>query len=439
MTYTFAPETDKEAFEKFVLANGGNFLHSVKWAEVKTAWKPYFYSGFDADGNRVLTALILERHFPGAGRLWYCPSGAVCDYTNEKLFADFAAFMKAELKKHKAFALFFDPCIELRVNGEQLASGKAVHDMFLKNGFELNTDASKCLYKSPVQLMLNVDGKTPEALLKGFEKGVRYSVRIGEQRGLTEEIYTVDDLDGNEKILKDFADVMSDTSERNNFLERDSDYCRHLMQVFGRDGIDIMLVYYNRDTDCALQAQRLERKAELEQLLPDAPQKKIRGITEEIESIDKQTEHFEERKRETAEIADDKIAVAGGMTIHYNGMSSCIFGGAKNLLRNNLRASHYFNYKRICHTIEKGNTVHDLGYVLLEKTEPEADGTLGRCKPEKDFEGILAFKQSFGSDLTEYVGEYILVADRLAFYSYTHLLDKAKKAIGNVTRIIRHR
>lgn len=439
MSYTFRPESDRAAFESFVLENGGNFLQSEKWADVKKAWNHYFYSGFDAEGNRVLTALILERHFPGAGKLWYCPSGAVCDHTNKALVAEFSAYMKKELKSHSAFALFYDPCIELRVNGEQLASGKAVHDTLLENGFVLNEDASKSLYKAPVQLMLDVKDKTPESLLKGFEKGIRYSVRVGEQRGLTDALYTIDDVKKNPDILRDFADVMTDTSERNDFLERDSAYCEHLMSTLGKDMCDIMLVYYDKAKDTALQEERLKRKAELEKALPDAPQKKIRGITEEIDSIDKQTAHYEERIRETADIQGDRIAVAGGLTFHYNGMSSCVFGGAKNLLRNNLRASHYFNFKRICHTIDKGNTVHDLGYVLLEKTPKEADGTLGRFKPRADFEGILAFKQSFGSDLMEYIGEYVLVANSLEYYSYTHLLDKAKKVKGKINRIIRRR
>jgi len=439
MSYTFREETDKKAFEDFVLTHNGLFLQSAKWAEVKTAWNSFFYSGFSSSGERVLTALILERHFPGAGKLWYCPAGAVCDYSDKELFAEFSAFMKKELKAHHAMALLADPCIELRINGEQQAFGKAVHDMFIANGYELNADAAKCLYKAPVQLMLDVKDKTPESLLKGFEKGIRYSVRVGEQRGLTESIYTIEDVKKDPQIMKDFASVMADTSERNDFLERDSAYCEHLMSVFGAEGLDVMLIYYDKSIDNALQAKRLQRKAELEKALPDAPQKKIRGITEEIESIDKQTEHYNERVNETKDTESDRIAVAGGMTLHYNGMSSCLFGGARNLLRNNLRASHYFNFRRICHTIAKGNTVHDLGYVLLENAPKEPDGTLGKFKVREDFEGILSFKQSFGSDLMEYVGEYALVANKAQYYCYTHLLEKGKKAMGTVNRILRHR
>lgn len=442
MEYIFKPENDKAAFEEFVLANGGIYMQSAKWADVKLEWNSAFYSGFSADGTRVLTALVMERHIPAAGKIWYSPAGPVCDYTNTELFSQFAAFMKKEAKKAGATAYFIDPCIELRVNGETRENGKAAHRLFTENGFTFNSDASKCLYKSPVQLIIGLkDGEekpvTPEKLLKGFEKGVRYSVRVGEQRGLIEKIYTIDDVNADESIMKDFMAVMRDTSERSDFVERGDDYDKRLMTVFGGEGMDLMLIYYDKNKDRALQEDRLKRKAELEAALPTAPEKKIRGIKEEIESIDKQTEHYEERVRETADDPRDQICVSGGMTVHYNGMASCLFGGSRNLLRNNLRASHYFNFRRICHSIEKGHSFHDLGYVLLDKVPPEADGTLGVSKPNKDFEGILAFKKSFGSDYIEYVGEYALVINKPLYFAYTHLLEKARDVQSVVNRVVR--
>lgn len=125
------------------------------------------------------------------------------------------------------------------------------------------------------------------------------------------------------------------------------------------------------------------------------------------------------------------------MTVHYNGMASCLFGGSRNLLRNNLRASHYFNFRRICHSIDKGHTLHDLGYVLLDPVPPQPDGTLGVSRANKDFEGILAFKKSFGSDYIEYIGEYALVINKPLYFAYTHLLDKARDVQSVVNRVVR--
>ncbi len=442
MNYTFNKETDMTAFEEFVLSNGGIYMQSEKWSRVKLEWNSRFYSGFDADGKRVLTALVMERSIPAAGKIWYCPAGAVCDHKNEELFSAFSAFMKKELKANKITALFYDPLIPLRVNGNDMAEGKAAHRLFTENGFALNTDASKCLYKSPVQLitgLVSPEGEryTADKLLKGFEKGVRYSVRVGEGRGLTERIYTIEDIEKDPAIMEDFLAVMRDTSERSDFVERGGDYCRRLMEVFGKDSIDMMLIYYDKKKDIALQQEKLNRREELLKSLEAAPEKKIRGIKEEIDSIDKGTAHFEERMRETENEDKDLICVSGGMTLHYNRMSSCLFGGSKNLLRNNLRASHFFNFRRIAHSIEKGNDYHDLGYVLLEKTPPAEDGTLGVCKAAPDFEGILSFKKSFGSEYIEFIGEYVLVSNKTLFFAYTHLLEKARNVQSVVNRIVR--
>lgn len=442
MNYIFKKETDMAAFEEFVLSHGGIYMQSEKWSRVKLEWRSRFYSGFSENGERVLTALIMERSIPAAGKIWYCPAGAVCDHGNKALFTAFSEFMKKELEKNRITALFYDPLIELRVNGETKEAGKEAHRLFTECGFRLNTDASKCLYKSPVQLITRLkndagESYTAEKLLKTFEKGVRYSVRVGEGRGLTEKIYSIDDINRDESIMNDFLAVMRDTSERSDFVERGGDYCKRLMEVFGKDGLDMMLIYYDKKKDIALQEERIKRKEELLKDLETAPEKKIRGIKEEIDSIDKGTVHFEERMRETADSEDERICVSGGMTLHYNGMSSCLFGGSRNLLRNNLRASHFFNFRRICHSIDKGNDFHDLGYVLLEKTPPEEDGTLGVCKPNPDFEGILSFKKSFGSDYIEYMGEYVLVANKLLYFSYSHLLEKAREVQGVVNRIVR--
>ena len=108
--YTFREEKDPAAFESFVLEHGGIYLQSAKWAQVKLEWKSRFYSGFDGEDRRCLTALVMERRIPGAGRIWYSPAGAVCDYGNAALLSAFAGFIKSEMKKHGVTALFFDPC-----------------------------------------------------------------------------------------------------------------------------------------------------------------------------------------------------------------------------------------------------------------------------------------------------------------------------------------
>ena len=141
---------------------------------------------------------------------------------------------------------------------------------------------------------------------------------------------------------------------------------------------------------------------------------------------------------ETKDYPDDAIIpVAGGFTLRYGGVASCLFGGTRNIIRNNTRSSHYLNYLRICKSIECGCDYHDLGYVLVDSPELNSDGTLGEMKPNKDFVGINEFKLSFGADYMEFIGEYVLVGNKLKYYLYSNLMPKAKKIKMKIVKMIR--
>lgn len=428
--YSFKEENDFKAFDDFVNKNKGSYLQCSRWPEVKTTWKPRFYSGFQGD-ERVLTCLVLIRRLPLAGDIWYIPCGAVCDYTNSALQKEFAAFLKSEMKKHGATCAIIDPLIPLRINGETCREGTAAHKLLTECGYRLNPDIESYTYKHPVQTYIHLrddaGGLIPsDKILRGCEKGVRYSVRIGTQRGLEAETFFYGDVEKKPKILDDFMSVMRDTSERNDFVQRDAEYCKNFMRVF-KDCTDITVVYYDKKKDRALENERQQKKQELLKTLETAPEKKIKGIKNDIEAIDNNTRNFEIRMNETADYPEDaRIPVAGGFTIRYSGIASCAFGGTRNIIRNNTRSSHYLNYLRICRSIDTGCDIHDLGYVMVDSPSLSADGTLGEMKPKANFVGINEFKMSFGAKYYEFIGEYILVGNKAKYYLYKNLMPKIK-------------
>ncbi|MGN1161350.1 MAG: peptidoglycan bridge formation glycyltransferase FemA/FemB family protein, partial [Candidatus Fimenecus sp.] len=89
--YKFSEQKDLDLFNGFSEKNGGSIYQTSYWAQVKNAWKPSFYMGYEND-TPVLSALCLERDVK-VGKLWYCPDGFVCDLKNEELVAAFCAFM----------------------------------------------------------------------------------------------------------------------------------------------------------------------------------------------------------------------------------------------------------------------------------------------------------------------------------------------------------
>lgn len=430
--YTFREATDLTAFDQFVSDHHGQYQQCSLWPQVKTAWKPYFYEGVDAQDERVLTCLVLERNLPLAGRLWYVPYGTVSNYEDEPLQRAFADFIRSEMKAHHAFVTIVDPPVPLRIDGEGQPEGHKVHKLLTALGYQLNTDLDSYTYKHPVQTMIPLrdeDGELipAEKLLKKCEKGVRYSVRVGTSRGLVAEEYSWKDIQADPKILDEFVSVMDDTSDRNSFVHRDNDYLKTLLSVL-QDYTDITMVYYDKAKDAELEEARLAERAEKEALLETAPQKKIKGLQNDIEVIDNNTKNFRERMEETKDYpADARIPVAGGLTIRYGGFASCVFGGTRNIVRNNTRSSHYLNYLRLCKSIEQDCDYHDLGYVLVTNPESaEPDGSLGALKPRENFEGICSFKLSFGAHYTEYIGEYLLVGSPFRYFIYKNLMPVAK-------------
>ncbi len=173
--------------------------------------------------------------------------------------------------------------------------------------------------------------------------------------------------------------------------------------------------------------------------LETAPQKKIKGLKNDIDVIDKNTKSYNERMEETKDYPEDaRIPVAGGLTIRYGGFANCVFGGTRNIVRNNTRSSHYMNYLRLLRSIDLGMDYHDLGYVLCDSPETmEPDGALGPLSPNEDFVGISKFKLSFGAHYTEYIGEYILVGNSFRYWLYKELMPKAKKAKMTAVRLLK--
>lgn len=439
--YTFKKETDLKAYDEFIEAHGGQYIQCSRWEKVKTTWKCTYYSGFE-NGERVLAVLVMERDLPAAGKIWYAPAGPVCNFENTRLLSAFTEFFKSEVAKHKITAFIMDPPIPLRVNGERKEEGHALHKTLLSLGYSLNPSIENYTYKQPVQLFVplrdeNQNALEATAILKKCDKGVRYSIRIGEQRGLVAKTFTSKDVDADQTIIDDFMGVMHDTSERDNFVERNGEYCAKLLREF--DGCsDLKLVYYDKELDKQLQNERLEKKQEALSRLGAAHEKEARRLRELIDSVDKQTEHFEKRIKEADEFTkDNRICVAGGLSIYYAGMGSCLFGGTRNVIRNNTRSSHYLNYLRLCESINRGCRVHDLGYVIVKTPALEEDGTLGALVPQDNFKGIYDFKKSFSADYYEFVGEYVLVGNRLKYYAYSKLMPTAKKLKISVIKKLR--
>ena len=432
--YRFEVEKDFEAFDNYLLNNNGTYMQSSLWPKAKPAWTSHFYVGYK-ENERVFQCLILGRKLPLAGLIWYIPDGFICNYTDAELIRSFTSFIKSEMKKFGVTALLTDPHLPLRINHETQTEGLNAHNLLIDSGYILNHNVENYIYKAPVQFYIPLKDKesgeqlTADSIIKKCEKGVRYSVRIGDQRGLVSRICSYDEVKNDPTLIEDFMQVMGDTSDRNDFMERNSDYVVHLMEVF-KDYMDLSLVYYDKSVDKAMQDERDNQiKLNLSKL-ENCNEKQKKKLLNDNEAIQQQTDNYLKRFKLAKEFTDkERFCVAAGLTIRYNGIAGCIFGGSRNILRNETRPSHYVNYLRLKKSIECGCDIHDLGYVFVDEIERPSDknAPLGEFKVRDDFVGIRDFKASFNSDYIEFIGEYALVNNKLKFALYNDFVPKARK------------
>lgn len=422
--YNFIKTENTEEFDSFVEnAEETSFMQTSKWILLKSTWIPHMYTGYDQEGNVVLTALILERNLPAAGKIWYSPSGFICDYTNAELIKEFSAFVKKEMKRNRATAYIIDPQIVSRITDREIPSAKEKTDNLISAGFKYNDNLDDYTYQPPMTVgiyLKNSDGEhiTKEALLKSFEKGVRYSVRIGDQRGLVAERYTYDDIAKNPQLYDDFLSVMNDTSDRIGFVTRPHEYYFDFMKHLSK-WATIDLIYYDAVKDSKQNSENFTRLKEVKAALQTETKKSVvNKLKNEAEALESTLKAYRQRYKEVKHDEGDKqkICVACGVTIRFGNEACCLFGGTRNVIRNNVRSSHYLNFLRIEQSIAEGMDFHDMGRVPYEYTNEDSAHN-----------GLYKFKRSFAADKVEYIAEYILIARKLKYNIYHNVMPTAKK------------
>ena len=233
---------------------------------------------------------------------------------------------------------------------------------------------------------------------------------------------------------------MRATSDRDNFIEKKPEYVKNLMKVFD-DCMVLSLVYYDKKQDKKFEDERQETlKKNLKKLENTDKTSVINRLNNENETIKQQSENYKKRLQIASDhSSEDEFVVAGGLTIRFGGVASCLFGGSIDTLRNETRSSHFVNYRRLCDSIEQGCDYHDLGYVLVDNPSIPRDKNelMGELTPFKNFEGINSFKASLGAKLYQFEGEYVLVNKKFRYFIYSKLVPMVKKVKINILHILR--
>ncbi len=427
--YTFCEVKDLNKFNEFSENNGGSIYQTSYWAEVKSAWKPSFYMGYDENGNEVLSCLCLERDVK-VGKLWYCPDGFVCDLYNEELVTEFCAYIKSEMKKHKICAMVCDPLVVEKINGE--ARDTSAINSLIKGGFILNKDKNFYIVQPAITINSPLKDFTADAFLKKCEKGVRHGLKAANDGLLYAETYDNVTINEHPEKLDEFFDVMTETADRTEFIQRDKNYYKTIITALnGKAVMDFIYCDQKKRADYCKELS--EKKEALTQNLSELEsaekkdKKEIASVKKQLDEIDTTLKRNEkaddELKKVYGENIPQKLCLAVGITSRFGKTAICLYGGTRNVLRNTLRPTHYLNWERICKSIDAGIEIHDLGRI-----------TGNPYDENNQLYGLAKYKLSYNGEATEYVGDMYLIANKLQFSLFRTLLPKVKKIKNTILK-----
>ena len=230
--------------------------------------------------------------------------------------------------------------------------------------------------------------------------------------------------------LDEFFEVMTETSDRVSFIQRDKSYYEQIVTSLCGKAV-MNLIYCDNLRRQKLTAEAEAKKAENEKLLSELEtaekkdKKQISALKKENESLEttisRNAKVSAELSEKFGENVPDKICLAVGITSRFGKTAICLYGGTRNLLRNTLRPTHFLNWTRILKSFDMGMEVHDLGRVTGDPND-ENNPLYGLCR----------YKKSYDGEVTEFVGDLYLIADKFRFSLFRTLLPKVKKIKNTV-------
>ena len=177
MHFRPAIDADAIAWQAFLAATEcGDFLHDWAWAEVAAFdGQPQRRYVLEDDGALVAIVAAQERAAWRGRTFWYVPHGPVLDYRHaaagERLRAVTIGLREAA-RRHQTIAVKLEPRLE--ADAAELAA-------FGRRGLR---SSSETLQVGQTRIVEMADD---EALLAGFDKDTRYSVRRAEREGVVVE------------------------------------------------------------------------------------------------------------------------------------------------------------------------------------------------------------------------------------------------------------
>lgn len=207
-------------YERFVESCGGSFTQSVRWCGVKRNWAHEAIISRDGQGKIRASALVLVKRFPLPFKSFlYTPRGPVWDGRDTDALHDIMEGLEMLAKKYHAYSCKLDPAIE---ETDREAIG-ILQDAGLSFYPWVPDDLN---IQCRNNYILELNGQSEEELLQSFKSKCRYNIGLAQRKGVRCAMWGKD-------RLRDFCQLMDETSQRDGFQARSIDYYARMMDALG--------------------------------------------------------------------------------------------------------------------------------------------------------------------------------------------------------------
>ncbi|MCU5745171.1 lipid II:glycine glycyltransferase FemX [Staphylococcus sp. SQ8-PEA] len=408
--------TDQE-HDDFVKSHpNGDLLQLTKWGETKklTGW----YSkriAVGEDGKIKGVGQLLFKKVPKLPyTLCYISRGFVTDYTNQAALKALRDEAIQVAKGEKSYAIKIDPDVEVSNGTEALRHLKTLG--FKHKGFKEGLSKD---YIQPRMTMITPIDQSDKELIQSFERRNRSKVRTSLKRGTKVE------RSGREG-LKTFAHLMKITGERDGFLTRDVSYFENIYDALHPDGdAELFLVKLEPKFVSQELAMSLDKlHAERAKLKDKKQDKKTLNKLNDNENKTAKTEALYNDMKELESTHPEGIYLSGALLMFCGKKSYYLYGASSNDYRDFL-PNHHMQFAMMQYAREHGATTYDFG------------GTDNNPDKHSDHYGLWAFKKSWGTYLSEKIGEFDYVLNKPLYLAIENLKPKLTNAKIKISRKLR--
>ena len=426
----FIENVSQKEYDAFVKSHKkAHFLQSYAWGEFAKVSKNLIphYVGLEKNGKLQATALLLEKQLPLGYSYFYSPRGYVIDFSNKTLLQEFHNNIINFIKKKKAIFIKIDPDIVINNHNylnETITidpdTNKSINNI-LSLGYK-HQGYTKHFETMQPRASFRIDmNDSLEEIENKFSKTTKQRIKKAEK--LQVEVYL-----GNKNDIKTFANLMTLTENRKDFVSHNESYYKNLYEIYNKD--NKMLLFLGKvNIDNIIKILKQDKKIITEELkqfdtkqqLGKSANNKIKELNKRLDKINSDLNNYEKNKKEYG----NEIVLSAHVIMEYNDKAWVLYAGNHNILTETY--ANYLTYKKhIEYCYKDGIKMYDQFGTVIDYND-------------KRYKGLHEFKKKFGGNFVEFCGEYDYITNKFMYLIFTKLIPIYRGIIKNIAKILNRR